>query len=384
MLFDESAIKVVLSYEPGASKERYGSVTLMPSGKGRGSSLKCACTDAMNVEHVCDEIIDAINRAATNPQTRESDRFKFMGLVLDDQARVVWTQAATDVGVDVLNPTAGDFNRVVKKFFDKRTHTTKMRDNILRYLEMGIKKPRDWDPLKYESRFMKIKQNAEYFNGIKPAPTDEELKDWYLRSYPKAYRADYMKKGTSKSDDIAAITKHMTYLHAIDEATGLLKEPSTKKKVDDRKSNKTHRRYVKKGDDRRSSKSKSYYSKKKEVFEIPPHVHCPNHPKGSHTWGSCSLNPDNAKDGDDRKRDRDDRKRDNKTKGKKYSHSHHLAEEDDQSTASNTSEGEVSARSSGSDSDSSVERKSKRRAASHHINNEMEKLNVFEEAFEDE
>jgi len=231
MLFDEAAIKVVLSYEPGAAKERFGSVTLMPSGKGRGSSLKCPCSDGMNVEHVCDEIIDAINRAATNPQTRESDKFKFMGLVLDDQARVVWTQAATDVGVDVLNPTDGDFNSVVKKFFDKRTHTTKMRDNILRYLEMGIKKPREWDPLKYESRFMKIKPNAEYFSGIKPAPTDEELKDWYLRSYPKAYRCDYEKKGTCKQDDIAAITKHMTYLHEIDKANGLLKEPSAKKKI---------------------------------------------------------------------------------------------------------------------------------------------------------
>eukprot|EP00986_Skeletonema_menzelii_P019980 scaffold29803_cov354-Skeletonema_menzelii.AAC.1 len=90
----------------------------------------------MNVEHVCDEIIDAINRAATNPQTRETDKFKFMGLVLDDQARVVWEQAANDVGVDVFTPIDGDFNSVVKKFFDKRTHTTKMRDNILRYLEM--------------------------------------------------------------------------------------------------------------------------------------------------------------------------------------------------------------------------------------------------------
>lgn len=381
MLFDEAAIKVVLSYEPGAAKERFGSVTLMPSGKGRGSSLKCACSDGMNVEHVCDEIIDAINRAATNPQTRETDKFKFMGLVLDDQARVVWEQAANDVGVDVFTPIDGDFNSVVKKFFDKRTHTTKMRDNILRYLEMGIKKPRDWDPIKYESRFMKIKQNAEYFSGIKPAPTDEELKDWYLRSYPKAYRADYLKKGTSKQDDIAAITKHMTYLHEIDKASGLLKEPSAKKKRGDKsKSHKsTYSKYGSKGNERRSSK---HYSKKKEEVEIPSDARCPVHPKGSHTWGSCSLNPENAKDGDDRKRDRDVRKREDKKKGKKYSsHSHHLAEEDDQSS---TSEGEVSTKSSGSDSDSSAERESKRRAASHHISNGMEKLNVLENAYEDD
>eukprot|EP00985_Skeletonema_marinoi_P020002 scaffold11687_cov80-Skeletonema_marinoi.AAC.1 len=236
---------------------------------------------------------------------------------------------------------------------------------------MGIKKPRTWDPLKYESRFMKIKKNADYFNGIKPDPSDAELKDWYLRSYPKAYRADYLKKGTGKTDDIADITKHMTYLHAIDEAEGKLKEPSPKKSSDDRrkskkdrKSNFRDRRYKRDNDDRRSSKSK-YHSKNKD-FEVPDNAHCPVHPSGKHTWTECSLNPANAKDRDsDRKRDSKDRKREDK-KGKKYSsHSHHLDQsEDDSSQSRSHDEGEAS--SSGNESDSSAERGSKRRAASHH------------------
>lgn len=377
MLFDESAIKVLLSYEPGESKERFGSVKLMPSGTGRGSSSYCCGTNAENVEQVCDEVIDSIIRAATNPQTVEKDKFKFMGLVLEDQARVVWQQAAQNVGVDPLDPDDGDFDCVVKEFFNKRTHTNKMRDNVLRYLEMGVKKPRDWDPLKYESRFMKILKNAEYFNGIKPSPTDDELKDWYLRSYPKAYRADYLKKGTKDVDDIADITKHMTYLHAIDEAEGKLKIASPRKKKSgdrkkDRKSSRRGRKYYKGDrDDRRSSKS-GYRPKNKE-FVVPDDAHCPAHPDGSHVWGECSLNPANRKDRDsDRKRDRGERKREDK-KGKKYSsHSHHLdqSEAEDESSHSH-SDGEVSSSSksnvgSGSDSESSTERRSKRRAASHH------------------
>lgn len=404
MLFDESAIKVLLSYTPGDSKDRFGSVKLMPSGQGRGSSFNCPGTDASNVEQVCDEVIDAIQRAASNPSTAEKDKFKFMGLVLEDQARVVWQQSAQAIQVDPLNPNAGDFHSVVKEFFNKRTHTSKMRDNILRYLEMLIKKPRTWDPLKYESRFNKILKNAEYFNGIKPDPTAAELKDWYLRSYPKAYKADYLKKGTFLTDDIADITKHMMYLHTIDEAKGLLEEDSAKKssKRKERKSSRRSRgsgrssssRYYRDNgnrDSRRSSSSK-YRSRDKD-FEVPPDTKCLVHPDGKHTWSECSLNPENAKDKDSQKHDRKDRKREDK-QGKKYA-SHHVDHSDDEASRSrefDREDGESSSSTeqrneSESDSDSSAGHDSKRRAASHHtnggINSNMEKLQVVD-GFEDE
>ena len=384
MLFNESAIKVVLSYEPGASRKLYGDVKLMPSGQGRGSSLHCPVTDVSNVEQVCDEVLDAINRAASNPNTREVDRFKFMGLVLEDQARVVWLQACTARNVDPLNPAVGNFEEVVKEFFNKQTHTTKMRDNILRYLEMGIKKPKTLNPIMYESRFRKIMKNAEYFNGIKPAPSDDEKKDWYLRSYPKAYQADYMKKGSFSTDDIGAITKHMTYLHVADEARGVFNEPKKEKKPKkERKSSYRSRdrgydrRY--KGDDRRSSKSSS--SKIKE-HEVPDDAQCPVHPDGKHTWSECSRNPANKKE------DRNyDRKRDRKEshKGRKYD-SHHLQHSDEESSHSDRESGEershASGNGSGSDSDSSSGRGGKRRNVSHHndsgVSVEMENLEVVD------
>eukprot|EP00984_Skeletonema_dohrnii_P028976 scaffold19258_cov72-Skeletonema_dohrnii-CCMP3373.AAC.1 len=270
MIFDESAIKIVLSYTPG--EKRYGDVKLMPSGTGRGSSFYCPRTDASNVEQVCDEVVDAIIRSASNPDTAEIDKFK-----------VTWQQACAKCGVDTANPTAGDYLLVVKEFFNKCTHTTKMRDNILRYLEMGVKKPRDKDPIKYESRFMQILKNAEYFNGIKPAPTSEELKDWYLRSYPKAYKADYMKKGTFSQDDIPEITKHMSFLHTIDEANGKLKESSTKSSKDktskkhhgERKSNRRDWTYSKGSrDEDRSSKSKYSSSRKTKAAEVSDDAPC--------------------------------------------------------------------------------------------------------------
>ena len=379
MIFDESAIKIVLSYTPG--EKRYGDVKLMPSGTGRGSSFHCPRTDASNVEQVCDEVVDAIIRAATNPTTAESDKFKFMLLVLEHQARVTWQQACTKCGVDTANPATGDYLLVVKEFFNKCTHTTKMRDNILRYLEMGVKKPRDKDPIKYESRFMQILKNAEYFNGIKPAPSDEELKDWYLRSYPKAYKADYMKKGTFSQDDIPDITKHMSYLHTIDEANGKLKESSSKSSKDksskkyrkEHKSSRRDRRYKGDRDEDRSSKPKYSSSRKTKAAEVSDDAPCVVHPNGKHTWGECSLNPANKRDDDERKRNRSDRKREEKKSyGKKPSHSHHVSHrsDDDESSHSRSSgEASSSGSSSGSDSDSSSEeRGSKRRATSHHNN----------------
>mmetsp|Transcript_25325 Transcript_25325/g.37358 ORF Transcript_25325/g.37358 Transcript_25325/m.37358 type:complete len:93 (-) Transcript_25325:63-341(-) len=64
---------------------------------------------------------------------------------LEPRAGEVFQQTIDMLQVDTSFPADGNFLLVVKVFFNKMGITSKMCDNILllRYLEIGIKKPRD-------------------------------------------------------------------------------------------------------------------------------------------------------------------------------------------------------------------------------------------------
>ena len=116
-----------------------------------------------------------------------------MLLLLEHPIYQMFKGAADELKVDVNNPAAGDFLKVVKRFLSAATSSSRMGDNILRHLEMGIRKPRTMTPQRFLLRFSAMLKQAQYFEGIKPMPTDEEQKDWYFRAYPKSYRLDYKK-----------------------------------------------------------------------------------------------------------------------------------------------------------------------------------------------
>ena len=114
---------------------------LLSSGRCRGSAIHSPPVD---VENVSDEVLGAF-RAATNPTTAEVDKFKYMANRLEPRAGEVFQQTIDMLQVDTSFPADGNFLLVVKVFFNKMGITSKMCDNILllRYLEIGIKKPRD-------------------------------------------------------------------------------------------------------------------------------------------------------------------------------------------------------------------------------------------------
>eukprot|EP00984_Skeletonema_dohrnii_P006115 scaffold2172_cov167-Skeletonema_dohrnii-CCMP3373.AAC.1 len=61
---------------------------------------------------------------------------------LEPRAGEVFQQTIDMLQVDTSFPADGNFLLVVKVFFNKMGITSKICDNILRYLEIGIKKPR--------------------------------------------------------------------------------------------------------------------------------------------------------------------------------------------------------------------------------------------------
>jgi len=369
MSSDESVIKVKPSYETGASAKIYGDVKLVPSGTKGGTNARVARSDGSNVEQMLAEtIIPAIRAADDNPPTAEKDKFKFMNSLLETPIYQIFKQVYTDLGVNPASPSDGDFIKVVKRFLTEVTTYSTMRDSILRYLETGIRKPRDMTPQNFYLRFMEILRECMFFEGIKPDPTEEETKDWYFRAFPTLYRLDYEKTNGKSLPSMTAITSHMTLLHKQDLVTGLSKKdkPSTKEKPVTRNERGTDRR--RRGREGAKNRGRSNHSKKTE--QLSDDAHCVVHPQGNHTWGECSMNPENKdkkeskdkKDSEDRKRDRRPKSDEKKRNGKHHSHHVDQHSEDPYSSADSEEEGgEVS----GSESEGSSSNK-RMKHSSHH------------------
>jgi len=332
------------------------------------------------------ETIIPVAKLSSKDPDAEQDKFKFIQLLFDDPIYEVFEGAADELKVDPANPADGDFLKVVEKFLSEMTSSTKMRDNILRYLETGIRKPRSMNPSKFHLRFLTLLNQSKYFEGIKPFPTQEERMDWYFRAFPQIYRLDYKKHHGDEKESLQAITKHMTLLHEADEAAGVFKEkkPSTKDKAvtKDEKGTDRRRRQHTRG------REKSNHSKKPSV--LSDDTHCPNHPDGTHTWGECSLNPANKKDDkqDEKKRERRYNKDDKKGKKREKLSSHHINDErsDDSSTSHEEGE-ETEHESSGSDSDASSHKRMKHN--SHHadaddLSEKVEDMDIIPDAFPEE
>lgn len=378
MSCDESCLKIVPSYEPGNAASVLGTINCQPSGVKHAQKVRIPRTDGENVEQIVSECIMAILKAASNAPTADKDCFNFTYQLFDTGIYETFKGAAGFHGVDVDNPQQGDFIKVVRKFLAEVTTCEYMRDNILRYLECSVKKPRDMEPHKFWLRFSAILQQSKYFDGIKPDPTKAEIVDWYFRAYPLKYKLSYRAANGDSKPDAATVTKHMSLCHQMDVADGAFKKknPSTKEKSVTKDE---------KGRDRRRRDRDKRGSSPRAQARFKDSGPCPVHPHGTHKWGECSLNPANK---DDKKRDRrrrEDKDKDEKKNKSKGAHSHHVQQDD---SGNEKEDGETS---DSSDDESSENSNKRMKTVSHHqdddaddVSNTMEELAVVDSAFEDE
>ena len=373
MSTDESCLKIIPSYEVGKAASDLGTIKLGPSGVKHPNKVNIARTDGDNVEQIVNEVIAPILKAASNPTTADKDAFNFVYQLFDTGIYETFKGAADSLQVDVDKPAQGDFIKVVRKFLAEVTTCDTMKDNILRYLECSVKKPREMEPHKFWLKFSTILQQSKYFTGIKPHPTKEEIIDWYFRAFPLKYRLNYKASHGDSKPDTTAITKHMTLCHQLDVAEGAFKKkPSTKDKpvTKDEKGR----------DRRRRDKNKTTFNR--DQVKLKDDGPCPIHPNGAHPWKECSFNPANK---DDKKRERRSSKEkdDKKKKESKGNHSHHVQQVESEHEKE---DGEAS----DSDSDSSEENSNKRmKTVSNHledddVSNDMKELGVVDNAFEEE
>ena len=354
----------------------------------QAQKLKIPRTDGENVEQIVSECIMPIFKAASNTATADRDCFNFAYQVFDAPIYETFKGAADALGVDVDNPQQGDFLKVVRKFLAEVTTCDNMKDNILRYLECSAKKPREMEPHKFWLRFSTILQQSKYFEGIKPDPTKAEVIDWYFRAFPLKYRLSYKAANGDNKPDTATVTKHMSLCHQMDKADGVFKKknPSTKDKSVTKDEKGRDRR-------RRDHDKKGGPYKKSSGSGLTDDSPCPNHPKGSHPWGQCSLNPKNRDDKEKRKRpgkDEDDKKK-SKSKG---GHSHHIQQEQSSDSETSKEDEQEDEKEDGeaSDSDSTEKSNKRMKTVSHHqddeeeddVSNSMEDLAVVDSAFDDE
>jgi hypothetical protein len=375
MSTDESCLKIIPSYEVGEAASVLGTISCYASGVKHPNKLRIPRTNGDNVEQMVNEVFMPILKAASNAPTADKDCFSFVYQLFDTGIYETFKGAADSLTVDVDNPQQGDFIKVVRKFLAEVTTCDTMKDNILRYLECSVKKPREMEPHKFWLRFSTILQQSKYFTGIKPHPTKEEIIDWYFRAFPLKYRINYKAAHGDNKPDAVTITKHMTLCHQMDVADGTFKKkPSTKDKpvTKDEKGR----------DRRRRDKDKKTFNR--DQVKLRDDGPCPIHPNGVHTWKECSLNPANK---DDKKRERRSSKDkdDKKKKESKGNHSHHVQQVESEHEKE---DGETS----DSDSDSSEEEENsnkRMKTVSHHqedadVSNDLEDLAVADNIFEEE
>lgn len=374
MSTDESCLKIIPSYEVGKAADKFGTISCGPSGVKHATKVKIARTDGENVEQIVNECFAPVLKAASNATTADKDACNFVYQLMDTGIYETFKGAADSLGINVDNPKQGDFLKIVKKFLAEVTTCEHMQDNILRYLECSVKKPREMEPHRFWLRFSTLLQQSKYFDGIKPYPSQKEIIDWYFRAFPIKYRLNYKASHGNNKPDAATVTKHMTLCHQMDVADGAFKKkPSTK--------DKSVTKDEKGRDRRRRDKDKSRTFNRDQV-KIRDDGPCPVHPNGNHTWGECSMNPKNK---DDKKRDHRSTKDkdDKKKKESKGGHSHHVQQDESENEKEDGQESE-------SDSDSSEENSNKRmRTASNHVesedvSNDMDSLAVADTLFADE
>lgn len=385
MSTDESCLKIVTSFEVGHAASVHGTVTCTPTGIKHGQKLKIPRTDGESVEQIVAECIQPIFKAASNPATADKDCFNFAYQVFDAPIYETFKGAADALGIDVDNPQTGDFLKVIRKFLAAVTTSDNMKDNILRYLECSAKKPREMEPHKFWLRFSTILQQSKYFEGIKPDPSKEEIIDWYFRAFPLKYRLNYKTAHGDKKPDTATVTKHMSLCHQMDVADGVFKKkPSTKDKSVTKDEKGRDRR-------RRDKDRKGGPYRKSSSSGLTDDSVCPNHPKGSHPWGECSMNPKNVEKRKRSGKDEDDKKK-SKSKG---GHSHHIHQEESEPESEEEStekEDEKEDGEAASDSDSTEKSNKRMKTVSHHqddeeeddVSSSMEGLAVVNSAFDEE
>ena len=298
--------------------------------------------------------------------------FRFLPDLLTGDAREDMQAVLEEEGIDDDEmEREGSFKPFFEKFLAKYTNSTNMQDTLFRYLEHDCKKRFDQEPHAFNKRFKLILNCAQWFEGIKAYPSEDELKDWYISCFSKKHVAQYARARNYETDTRDDITKYMTMIHTEEVANGtisrLRRELKPKKHDEDRSSRRdkncgkssrdTRRRkeYGKRDyDDRRQGSSKRGLS-----YNDP----CPNHPDADHVWGKCRLNPKNKEGEPSRKKYKSD--------GKKQ-HSHHAdhdsdSSDGDESYTTASSRSSVESEKKASKKSSKRSSKSKSKSHSHHV-----------------
>lgn len=354
-----------------------------PNGKASAGRVNAQVetNDGKNVEHLLIETIPGADKMASQSNNYDGDMFKFMDeLLTHEGGHNVFKATLKKKGLESASAQEqpGAWKQFLPSFLTAYTNTVNLRDTQFRYLEHEQRKPFYMSSTEYARRLATVVDLSKQFEGVKPEPNDDELKDMFLRGHPKNYVLEYAKSKNYNTDTIEDITRFMDILHDADVISGKIKELEEKQKKkkkaalleeDDRYEGRVERRSRTRNgkssrDNRRRNERDGRSEKKRYLRDDEP---CPVHPNGKHTWGQCSLNPKNKNRDDDKRRERDNDKKRKKDEVRHHSHYQYesaSASEYDESTGDNDSYYTASSRDSRGYSDEESVKKVKKTKSS--------------------
>lgn len=317
-----------------------------PNGKASAGRVNAQVetNDGKNVEHLLIETIPGADKMASQSNNYDGDMFKFMDELLTHEGHNVFKAMLKKKGLENVSAQEqpGAWKQFLPSFLTAYTNTVNLRDTQFRYLEHEQHKPFNMSSTDYARRLETVVDLSKQFEGIKPEPNDQELKDMFLRGHPKAHVLEYAKSKNYSTDTIEDITRFMDILHDADVISGKIKEIEDKQKKkkkaaleeDNRYEGRVERRSRRNGkssrDNRRRNERDGRSEKKRYLRDDEP---CPVHPNGSHTWGQCSYNPKNKNRDEDKRRDRDNDKKRKKDEVRHHSHYQYESASDPEESA---------------------------------------------------
>ena len=116
--------------------------------------------------------------------------------VVNGDIRVTWDKTVDVDYSDAANKATENFKIAQDKFIMCYLNYTRPQDVMLRFLEQACRKAATTPCLNHMHQFKEIYRNIRKLPArVKPNPIEDELKEWFLRSFFKPHRNTFLTAG---------------------------------------------------------------------------------------------------------------------------------------------------------------------------------------------
>ena len=159
------------------------------------------CDGSFGIEFLLALTLPQFNDAYKEQNWESHEGYTKFGSVLTGDMKVTWDETLEKEFPQDSDRTDDAWESAVDSFVKRYLNCKRPRDVQLRHHEAGYGKGAAESPNSHFRRFKESLRHAiKLPAGVKPNPTDEEIKEWYFRTYCRKHRYAFLKSGNGKDD----------------------------------------------------------------------------------------------------------------------------------------------------------------------------------------